>query len=74
MNQLPFRMYQFKIDNMKSAFLLFLICLTFPAVSQTIPKDPKLKTVLMSEKWRSDINVFSSENTKRYLIYKNKEG
>ena len=69
MNQKMNCLYKLKIDLMKSTLILGLVFATFISYAQSEPKDSKLKEILTSSEWQSNINVFSSEDTDRYLIY-----
>ena len=56
---------------MKALLILLISFSTQSVYCQIQPKELKLKDVLMSQEWRSDINVFSSDSTSTYQIFKN---
>ena len=54
---------------MKFLFSLLLFTLSVTAISQKQVKEPILKSLLVGVDWKSDLNLFSSEETKEYHIY-----
>jgi len=69
-NQCVLRLYQLKIDSMKSTLFLILVFLSHSIHAQSEIKQPKLKEILTASSWKSDKNLFSDEGIVRYLIYK----
>jgi hypothetical protein len=55
---------------MKNIFIILACLFSLNAHSQAVPKAPLLKSLLVGEDWRSDYNLFASEDQNEYHIFK----